>query len=364
MTRAEFAPFRRALRSAIAATAFFLFALPAHAQMIETVTFAIPGAVTLGFAPLTFAEKGGFFAEEKLKLDVVVLQGSGEILPQIVKGTVLVSMLTPDVLITARQPGKPNFPAKFVYNVYRNSFWQISVLNSSPIKTIADLKGKRVGVGALTWASVPQTKALLRRHKIDPASVKFVAVGSGRAAAASLRQGRIDALNLFASNNAMIEAQGTKIRRLTYPADMQQASSHGLIFADRTILERPDLVARVGRAHAKGVLGCQTNPRGCLEAFWATYPALNPFGAAEKEVANQLAVLKAILDLMTTFTDPGPARFGAYKPQDFSVAIDALRAGGEIGSAPIPLQSLYTDKFVDEFNQFERKAVIDKAKTF
>lgn len=352
-----------ALRAATVATALLMPALPAKAQT-ETVTFAIPGAVTLGFAPLTFGEKGGFFAEEKLKLDVVVLQGSGEILPQIVKGSVLVSMLTPDVLITSRQPGKPNFPAKFVYNVYRNSFWQISVLDSSPIKTIADLKGKTVGVGALTWASGPQTKALLRRNKIDPATVTFVAVGSGPAAAEALRQGRIDALNLFASNNAMIEAQGTKIRRLAYPADMQQASSHGLIFAAKTIKEKPDLVARIGRAHAKGVLGCHTNPRACLEAFWATYPAQKPRGMDEKAVNNQLAVLKVILDLMTTFNEPGTARFGAYKPEDFKVAIEALRAGGEIGTAPISLSSLYTDKFVEEFNKFDRKAVIDKAKAY
>lgn len=350
----------KTLRAALAAAALILGA-QALAQT-ETVTFAIPGAVTIGFAPLTFADKGGYFAEERLKLDVVVLQGSSEILPQLVKGTVLVSMLTPDVLITSRQPGKPNFPARFVYNVYRNSFWQLSVLEQSPVKTIADLKGKTVGVGALTWANVPQTKALLRRQGIDPSSVTFVAVGSGPGAAEALKSGRIDALNLLASNNAAMEAQGTKIRRLAYPADMQQASSHGLIFSDKTINERPELVARVGRAYAKGVLGCQANPRGCLEAFWQAYPALKPPGADEKPVQNQLAVLKVILDLMTAFPESGPARFGAYKPQDFNVPIEALKAGGELGNGAVSLATLYTDKFVDEFNKFDRKAVIDKAK--
>jgi NitT/TauT family transport system substrate-binding protein len=363
MKFSESALFPRAACSFAAATMLAFSPLPGHAQT-ETVTFAIPGVVTIGFAPLTFGEKGGYFAEEKLKLDVVVLQGSGEILPQLVKGSVLVSMITPDVLIMSRQPGKPNFPVRFVYNVYRNSFWQMSVLDSSPIRTIADLKGKTVGVGALTFASVPQTKALLRRQGVDPASVTFVAVGSGPAAAESLRQGRVDALNLFATNNAMMEAQGTKIRRLAYPPDQQLASSHGLAFSDKTINERPDLVGRVGRAHAKGVLGCQTNPRACLEAFWATYPAMKPPVVDETALRTQLSLLKVVLDLMTAFSESGPARFGAYKEQDFRAPIESLKAGGELGNAPIALSSLYTDRFVDEFNRFDRKAVIDKAKAY
>ncbi|HMV38192.1 MAG TPA: ABC transporter substrate-binding protein, partial [Plasticicumulans sp.] len=45
----------------------------------------------------------------------------------------------------ARQPGKQNFPLKFVYNYLRNSVWEFAVPADSQVKTIADLKGKTIG---------------------------------------------------------------------------------------------------------------------------------------------------------------------------------------------------------------------------
>jgi NitT/TauT family transport system substrate-binding protein len=329
----------------------------------ETVTFALAGTATLGYAPFVFAREAGFFAEDNLKLDIVVLQGSGDIIPQLLKGAVQTSMITPDSVVVSKQPGRPNFPIRFAYNTYRQSIWQMAVLEQSPITSIAQLKGKTIGVGALSFANVVQTKALLRRNRIDPADVSFVAVGVGVPAFEALRRGQIDVLNLFATIHAALEGQGTKIRRLPYPPEFANSSSHGMAFTEKTLTERPDLVIRFGRALAKGTIGCQANPEGCLAAYWKAYPEQKPQVVDDKVRAYQLHILETVTDGMTTFREP-TQRMGSYSDEDWTAILTSLRQGGELQGPEIPLTALYTNQFVADYNAFDRAAVIAKAKAF
>ena len=326
----------------------------------ETVTYATPGSLSMSSAPYAFASALGFFQNENLKLDVVVLHGSSEIIPQILKGDVLTSTLTPDLLIASRQPGRPNFPLHYAYNVYRHSIWQMAVLDSSPIKSFEDLGGKTIGVGGLTFANVMQTKALLRQNRVDPASVNFVAVGNVGPALDTLKRGQIDALNLFAYTNATLETQGIKIRRLEYPPEFADTSSHGLLFSDHMIAQHPDRIERFGRALAEGTVACNANPDGCLDAFWAKFPDQKPRELDDTVRAQQRLILKAVIDPMVA----GPKKFGEYDDADWKVSIDSLKAGGELKDTDIPLTSLYTNQFVDAFNKFDRDAVIALAKAW
>jgi NitT/TauT family transport system substrate-binding protein len=330
----------------------------------EKIVYASPGTLSATMSPFIFAQQVGFFRDENLDLDVVALQGSGEIIPQLVKGTVGASMLTPDLLIVSREPGRPNFPIHFVYNVYRHSIWQMAVLDANPIQTFHDLGGKIIGVGALTFANVLQTKALLRRNDVDPASANFVAVGNGVGAIEMLRSGKIDALNLFASTDAVVEAQGIKIRRIAYPSEFANTSSHGLVFADKTIAEHPDLVVRFGRAVAKGTIGCQANISGCLDAFWKVYPDQRPRPTTDAVHKREEAILKVTVDAMVAF-DSEPKLYGSYSDADWTPTVNSLRLGGQISQdTKIDLSSLYTNAFVDDYNKFDRAAVIAKAKAY
>lgn len=338
------------------------FARPVAAQ--EKVTFALAGTATHGYAPFAFAQEAGFLSDDNLKLDIVVLQGSGDIIPQLMKGAVHTTMITPDVVIVSRQPGRPNFPIHFAYNTYRHSIWQMAVLEDSPIKAITDLKGKTIGVGALTFANVVQTKALLRRSGIDPQDVNFVAVGVGVPAFEALRRGKIDVLNLFATIHAALETQGTKIRRLPYPSEFADSSSHGMAYTDKTIADRPDLVGRFGRALAKGTIGCKANLNGCLKAYWKTFPEQKPPQLDGNAQENQRKILKAVMDDMTSFRTGQPQQMGSYSDEDWTVTISSLRQGGELKGPDFPLSSLYTNRFVEEYNKFDRAAVIARAMAY
>jgi NitT/TauT family transport system substrate-binding protein len=346
----------------VLAVAAALCGLSSNVAAAEKILFGLAGVPTFGYAPFVFAREMGFFAEEGLSLDIVALQGSGEILPQLVRGTIFTSMLTPDLAILSRQPGKANFPVRFAYNTYRRSIWQMAVLDDSPIRSIADMKGKTIGVGALTFASVVQTKALLRRNGINPADASFVAVGVGVPAFEALRRKKIDVLNLYDAAIAAFAGQGASIRQLPYPPEVRLSSSHGLVFSDRTIADRPDLVARFGRALAKGTVACAANVDACMDAHWKAYPAQKPAELDDATRNRFKASLQAVLDGMTSFQSGSPAKFGSYSDEDWTVTIDTLRSGGELSDTPISLSSLYTNEFVGQFNDFDVEAVRRRAR--
>jgi ABC-type nitrate/sulfonate/bicarbonate transport system substrate-binding protein len=61
------------------------------------------------------------------------------------------------------------------------------------IKTLADLKGKTIGVGSIGALLHEMCVALMRKHKFDPSTVRFVTVGSASDVFRAVAAGTVDA---------------------------------------------------------------------------------------------------------------------------------------------------------------------------
>ncbi len=354
--------FVRGLLLAIALATAWVPTKPALAA--DKITYAWPGVITQGIAPFAFAQDLGFFKDEGIDFEVITLQGSGVIIPQLLAGTIFSSYASPDLLVISRQPGKPDFDIRYVYNAVRNSIWEISVLADSPIKSVKDLKGKNIGVGALTFANVPMTRAILKQQSVDPNDVSFIAVGGGVPAFEALRTGKIDALNLFDVQDAQLELQGTKIRILQFPPQFRGVSSHGFPVTNTMIREHPDLIERFGRAATEGTVACEANLTGCLFAYWKMFPELKPATVDDKAIAGERSLIAIRVKNMNSF-DPGEAHhYGAYKDKDWQTVIDSLRLGGQLGDSEIKLNSLYTNQFVEAYNRFDTAKVVQRANAY
>jgi NitT/TauT family transport system substrate-binding protein len=327
----------------------------------EKIKFGTGSALSLTSAPLTMGISMGYFKAEGLEVEVVPFRGgSGVLIPQIVNKSIQVGFPTLDPLMVARQPGRDYMPLKFFYNVTRTSIYEIVVLESSPTKRIADLKGKKIGVGALSWGNIPITKAMLRDD--GAADAELIAVGQGAAAYQSLTSGRIDALNLFDVPHAELEGLGTKIRRLPVADKFNNLGSNSLIAHEDTIKGNPKMLVGVGRAMAKATLACHANVAACVKAFWAMYPEQKPTAGSEDEkLANGVRVLGTRLDKMLAFQG-GERNFGEFAPQMFRDWIEVLHGAGQLSTTEIPVDSLYTNQFVKDFNQFDAAAVLREAK--
>ncbi|MDP1865203.1 MAG: ABC transporter substrate-binding protein [Bradyrhizobium sp.] len=85
-------------------------------------------------------------------------------------------------------------------------YW--AVKDDSPIKTIADLKGKTIGISVIGGGTQGPFNMLLKKNGLDPATdVKLVEVGFAVSEDA-LRQGRVDAVNMNQPFAARAEAKG------------------------------------------------------------------------------------------------------------------------------------------------------------
>jgi ABC-type nitrate/sulfonate/bicarbonate transport system substrate-binding protein len=85
-------------------------------------------------------------------------------------------------------------------------YWEVK--DDSPIKTIADLKGKTVGISVLGGGTYGPFAMLLRQNGVDPEKdIKLVEVGFALADDA-LRSGRVDAVSMNQPFAARADAKG------------------------------------------------------------------------------------------------------------------------------------------------------------
>lgn len=326
---------------------------------------AVLGLVTqpnLTYAPHYFAKGAGFFREEGLEVDLVPFDGTASLVPQLSTRRVLVGWATPDVVILSHQPGKDPLPLRFFYNGSRVAPWEMVVPEASAIKSLADLKGKRIGVGTLNFGNIPATRAMLKELGMEQGrDYQLQPVGAGAAAFVAFNSGQVDALNLFDAAHANLELTGAKIRRVPMPAQFVKATAHGLVTHEDNLKSNPKLLAAFGRAFAKGMVACDAAPRQCAENFWRMFPNLKPSeGTDEKKLADGVAVLRYGMRKYLAFD--ADKRWGNYEDQGLRNAVNGLHAGGQIPDAKLDVTKLYTNALIDDINRFDAQAVAAAAR--
>lgn len=356
---------RSALRPLLAALALTL-ACGGQAlaqQKTEKVVFGLVSALTVANGQFLVAKHLGYLAEEGIEVETVVFNGTAVLLPQIVQKRVTVGFPNPDPLIISRQPGRDPLPLKFFYNVIRENVWEFAVPATSPVKTLAELKGRKLAVGALTFGNIPLTRAMFKELGLEVGKdLELVPTGLGAPAFVALREGRVDALNLFDTLHTQLELQGTPIRRLKMPQKYLDLFSNGLIAHEDSLRANPRLFAGLGRAFAKATLVCNANRAGCVRAAWKEDPRLKPAGDEAKALADTVALLNTRYDKYLAFPKGELPRWGHYPEGAWKSMAQVMLDGGQIQTANIDVNALYTNALVPAINNFDPQAVLADAK--
>jgi NitT/TauT family transport system substrate-binding protein len=353
-------------------TAFFHFAIgPALlsaafvAGAAETVIFGTVTRITLGYAPIVAAAELGYFKEEDIDLQLREFVGTAVLMPQIATKQVTIGYPAADTLIITRQPGRDPLPAKFFYNAIRSSIWEFYVPEASPIKSMKDLKGKKIGIAALANGNVPITRALFKEMGFaEGKDYEFSTIGVGAPAFNALTTGQVDVYNTFDVNAAQMLASGFKVRKLEIPAKYRQLMSNGYVTHEDNIRTKPKMLAGFGRAATKGVIACDENPKWCVSNFWKHYPQTKPSqGTEEEKMAAALQMLNARQKGNLDFGDVNDQRkFGLYSPDVWKSYVQVLHDGGQLSTTNIDTSTLYTNAFVDEFNKIDEAKVRAQAR--
>lgn len=329
----------------------------AQAQDDVTVALAIPPAVHDG-APYAAAQELGLFKAQNLSVKVIVFQGSGALLPQVASKRVTFGYPVAEPVISSYFSGKDPLPLRYFYNGTPAQTMEYTVLADSPIKTLADLKDKKIGVGALTWGTIPNSRAALRVAGLEPGkNVEFVAVGVLGSGFQALRSKQVDALNYNSSWGDIFEITGAKIRRIPYPDVFQETPGNGFIAHEDTFKEHPDLIRRFGRAYTEAQYVCEVNPEFCVKAFWRQYPESKPADANGKGLEDAKTLLTRRLQ-RTLYREDGSRRHpGEYDLPVIRASITAMAKAGEFPSADVPVERIFSNAFVSDFDNFDKNAL-------
>lgn len=347
------------------ATAFGIGAMSAPALALEEVVVGQPTNVTLGQAHITAAMELGYYKDVGIQVKMQDFQGAAIVIPQVSTKAILIGSGGGDPLVVANQPGKSKVPVKFFYNASRDYIWEFVVPQDSPINSIKDLKGKKIGVGSLSNSHVPVTRLIMKENGLEiTKDYQLMAISIGGPAFRALMTGQVDAYNTWRGNIATFEAGGTKLKRLPIDARFADLFTVGYFAHEDTIKQKPQILAGFGKATSMGTIACKEAIEWCVKNFWKYYPTLKPREGSEEEIVKKASY--SVLEAFKTsfaFPEGKPKRWGEYPEGSWKNFIDILAEGGEIASKDIDPNTFYTNELVPKMNDFDEAAVIAKAKT-
>lgn len=331
------------------------------AQAADNVILAFPSPVGVNNSDLAFGMELGIFAEEGINLEIVSFQGSAVVIPQVANGSVTFGMADSSFLISAIDKGE-DIPVHFVYNFVRTVANNFAVMADSPIKTVADLKGKKLGTISANAATLTLTKAVLKDAGLSWEEIQPIPIGLGPAAWKQLETNAVDAVNFFRPEDAKMRLAGMDIRQILYPEKFSDIFVASIVSSQKTIEEQPDLVARFGRAVAKSSVACLANQEACVKAYWSYDPSSKPeAGKEDKWVQESLPILKANYETVGYFKD-GKQVWGQFPEGSLTEYIKAMHEAGIISKDGIDQNRIYTNDFVTKFNDFDRAAIEERAR--
>lgn len=337
-----------------------LFATEAYA--LDHVVLAYPSPIGVQHSELMFGKALGIFEEEGIELETIALQGTPVVVPQVANKSVTFGIADPSYLIAAQAKKEP-LPVKFVYNQVRAVSNNFTVMASSPVKTIADLRGKTIGTISANASTLTLTKAVLKDAGIGWDEVSATPIGLGPAAWKQLETGTVDAVNFFRAEDAKMRISGMDIRQLIYPEKFQRIFVASIIAHDDTIKENPGLIERFGRAVAKSAMACYENRENCLKSYWAFDPTNRPAPENEKTWIDQsLPILDAQYETVGFFHD-GNRVWGSFPEKALDVYIDAMKDSSIIpADAAVDESVIYTNQFTKAFNDFDLEKYVARGR--
>jgi NitT/TauT family transport system substrate-binding protein len=242
-----------------------------------------PDNVTVGVipildvAPIYLGKEKGFFAERDIELNLTLAEGGAAIIPAVQSGQYQFGFSNVISLLLAQSQG---LPVKVVSNgnnstgVDGEDFAALMVKADSPIRTAADLEGRKVAANTLKNIVETSVGASVRKAGGDPKAVQYVALPFPEQPAA-LESGQVDAVFVVEPFQQAVLAQGGRKIASSY-VDTAPNLTVAVYFASQQLISSdPDLVQRFTEAMQESLAYADANPDEAREVI-GTYTQIAP----------------------------------------------------------------------------------------
>ncbi|HET9752256.1 MAG TPA: ABC transporter substrate-binding protein, partial [Myxococcales bacterium] len=295
-----------------------LLASSARAQTTVRVGFCAK-TVTSAAAPFAIATKMGWYKD--IKVQLVPIAGSTDCVKLVATGDVPYSLPSVEPLAPARVQG---VKGKIFYTAYQGNIYGIAVPKESAVKSLADLKGKKIGVASMASGGVPVARGLLSMSGLDPETdAQIVVVGEAAQAAALLRGGQVSALSLYDTQYALVDSAGVSLRMLD-SGPVARFPSNGFFALEDTLRKDRAQALELVRGYAMGTVFALANPEAAVKIVFEVYPQTVPSGKSEEEgLKSEVKTLLARADHWKLAAG-GVKRWGESSVKDFDAYEDFL----------------------------------------
>ena len=186
-----------------------LGALMSGALAQQRVVFGTPGALSDNSLAVKIAIDKGFYKDAGIDAEIVNFKGGAPSIQALVGGGIQYAIAAPEHVIRLRTRG---VEAEIAFALQGTHTYALLVPDVSPVKSFADLKGKRVGITSA--GSLTENLIRLEAHESGLAvgtDIELIGAGVGAAQKAALDTGRIDAAMFGNLDAVQLEGSGYRV---------------------------------------------------------------------------------------------------------------------------------------------------------
>jgi len=293
----------RILRKAVTALILFtiaaLIGLPLNAAAAEKIKFALPGN-SMGYLPLFVAVHRGFFKDEGIDIE----------LPRLVPAMAQNALLAGEVQYhgladSGLRLAARGAPIKAIfYGADRPMYY---LVGQKEIRSVAELKGKKVGVSQFGGTSDLSARLALKHFGVEPErDALIIQIGSEGTRIAALRAASVEAIIVPVPTVVLLKRDGFNV--ISFVGDVVEFASNGYSTTEQRIREQPQEVKKVVRAMYRGLRFSKENAEETIkvierewkvdpviarESYKAIIPALNDDGIiGEKQLKVHFDIIR------------------------------------------------------------------------
>jgi NitT/TauT family transport system substrate-binding protein len=314
--------------------------------------------ITSAAAPFAVAAKLGWYAG--LKVQLVPVPGSTDCVKLVATGDLPYALPSVEPLPAARRQG---VKAKIFYTAYQGNIYGIAVPSDSPVRSVKDLQGKKIGVASMASGGVHVARGLLAMNGLDPdKDAQLVVVGEAAQAAALVRAKQVAALSLYDTQYALVESAGQPLRFLEM-GPLARFPSNGFLALEATLSKRRAEAVALVKGYAMGTVFALANPEAAVRILYDVYPFTRPSGKDEAQALDDDVKTLNARAAHWRLESTGVKRWGESPLPDFDAYEDFL-VRWKVIPAKVPAEDLVTNDLIPDVNTFDAAAIAAQARRY
>jgi NitT/TauT family transport system substrate-binding protein len=300
----------------------------------------------------------GYFDDERLTVEIFPTQGVVEATQWVAASKVDLASPPPSAMIQAAAQGQ-DLGLIATYLLNRQAILEFVVAPDSPITSLAEIRGKKVGVVSEADEGHFIYRALMKELGYPLDANQVINTGQGLPAAEALKNRTVDVMIWADVQRALFEAQGYQVRQLPLPKFYEKLAANVMITRKDFLGQQRETLVSYLRALAKASLFFATNPDAALRLHYKSHPETLP-----KETPLDEAVEQNLIGIRVRVPKlvPQPAeQWGQMSKENWEFyAKEYLGLGDKITD----VTQFYTTDLIADINKFDQQGIVDQAKNY